>query len=181
MFIQSIKKSIALFTLLICAFSSQATIIDYNDYTTDTAQGLDFLDIDIMAANTSSYFGAGVTFNGRTWVLATTAQLNQLFSNITGETVTSTTSHNFLAGGAKLVLDLVADPTIASSDWLHTANGGMYIHYSCCNDTHVSTADQGNAGAWLVSQSVSVPEPTSVAIFGLALACLGLSRKQKQV
>lgn len=181
MFIQSIKKSIALFTFLICAFSTQATIIDYNDYTTDTAQGLDFLDIDIMAANTSGYFSSGVSFSGRTWFLATTAQLNQLFSNITGETVTSLSSHNFLPGGAKAILDLLADPSIDNSNRLHTADGSMLIHYSCCNDTHVSFSDQGTAGAWLVSQSVSVPEPTSVAIFGLALACLGLSRKQKQV
>jgi len=179
-FIHSIKKSITVLALLGCAFSSQATIIDYNDYTADTAQGLDFLDIDVMAANTSSYFSSGVSFNGRTWVLATTVQLNQLFSNITGENVTSTSSHNFLAGGAKAILDLVADPTINSSGWLHSANGGMYVHYNCCNDTHVAAGDQGTAGAWLVSQSVNVPEPTSIAIFGLALVGLGLSRKQKQ-
>lgn len=179
--INLLKTTATTLLLLSLTFTAQATIIDNNDFTTDTTQGLDFLDINIFSANTKSFFEAGVTFGGRNWTLASNGQLNQLFSSITGENVISTSTHNFLPGGAKAVLDLVAGSTVDSSDWLHTSNGSMYIHYSCCNDTHVrSTTVIANTGAWLVASSASIPEPTSIAMFGLALSGLMLSRSKKR-
>lgn len=184
MFINLIRKSLVIVAFLGCAFTSQAGIIDNNDYTTDTEQGLDFLDINIFADNTNAFFSSGVSFGGRTWELATLSELNELFSNITGENVTSTSSHNFAAGGAKAVLDLVAGPAVDNSSWLHTANGGLIIHYDCCNDTHANTSTQGATGAWLVAATpttgTSVPEPSTLAIFALGIMGLASRRFKKQ-
>jgi len=48
------------------------------------------------------------------------------------------------------------------------------------SDFHTAYLSTGQVGTWSLDRSNGVPEPTSIALLGVALAAVGISRRKKQ-
>jgi hypothetical protein len=106
------KKLIPLLFLL-SGFQANATIIDNDIYTTDTATGLDWLDVtatlNLSSDTLSAQFAVGDSFEG--WRYATGSEFNTVWSNITGgnpidESTNSIDSYILLFGSTSDALHL---------------------------------------------------------------------------
>ncbi len=114
------RTTLVLFGLTLCV-SANAAIIDHGAYTTDTATGLDWLDV--TASQGRSYddvaaqLGAGGDFEG--WQFATTEQFITLLVNATGLATTEIANpYGYVLSNSDLTHDIVtlmgdtcADPT----------------------------------------------------------------------
>lgn len=82
------KKLFAFFGFLLMSFASvsHGSIIDHGTYTTDTASGLEWLDVTATEGMTVGYVSGQLGFGGQfqSWRYATENELNQLFQNAGG-------------------------------------------------------------------------------------------------
>lgn len=82
------KKLFAFFGFLLMSFASvsHGSIIDHGTYTTDTASGLEWLDVTATEGMTVGYVSGQLGFGGQfqSWRYATGNELNQLFQNAGG-------------------------------------------------------------------------------------------------
>ena len=190
------KKGIGI-TLLLLSFQANAVIIDNGDYTTDTNLGLDYLDVGLVGGSYSSFL-AGVTYNGRNWVLATPDNIASTWSQIFGSqvSVANITSNDFdfsgaqydaLAGlfdGVSGDLGLTGEAVIGdytSHGYFNAIFGGGFAVHYVFHDSHYGAIPTGTTGAWLVSNSAVVPVPSTLALMGLVLAGLGIRARRKAV
>lgn len=195
--------------ILACSLVFSATVnaslistdwLNANDglITTDTASGLDWLDLSetygMRLADASALFGttfAGFRFATHTEVLgfmghaglptpaspfnntvsngnAAHIAAQQLMTSLVGETVGAGFGSTYF-GSRGLVSELSA---LVGS---YLINGTtLHVDNPCCND------GWAGAGVWLVraNRYVAAPEPTTVALLGLSVAGLGFSRRK---
>ena len=171
--------------------SANATIVDNGFYTTDTATGLDFLDLNTVSSNIYAAFSGGTVYDGRTWELATIKQLDSLFTGIVGYNVSHggiVSTFNFTnPGDANSIMDLIGTVSMIDTGWNYVFDNGLYnslkIHdQQGLNDTHRTKFASGSVtNAFLVSNARSVPEPSAIALMGLGfLSFVASRRKQKK-
>lgn len=202
MFVKMNKLIIGM--VLVCISSTaHAGLINYVDngnYTSDTVSGFDWLDITEsagMSYNTvSGNFAAGGLFEG--WRYASSVELGAflqhvavmtdtitgpgdtgtfsdpndlsvLLSTLLGVTFTSETRSNGILGDVlnvnyRPLADIGVLPGVVST-------GGMY---------YVNASTPG-IGSWLVRDTDTVPEPTSIALLAVGLAGLARSRRKKRI
>lgn len=199
------KKQLA--CLLACLFvgSANATLISSdwqsandNLITMDTATGLNWLDLSQtygMSLGTASSLLAS-TFSG--FRFATHSEVIGFMSD--AGLPTPAYPHNGYASfnnasdiAAQLAFTALLGETVGrgfGSDYFGSRGmvqdldaitgsylvGGvdLWVDNTCC------TGGNSGAGVWLVRDSVNIPEPGSITLFGLGLAGLGFSRRLKQ-
>ena len=201
-------RSIYLASILIISMPLQAALVGNGTYTSDTASGLDWLDLDLTFEMS---MGDALTANSG-WRLASEAEVSVLFEQVFPNFVE--TNGNCYPGPSCGTSDTnYGAPTeiIGDMQYFHSLFGyrefsgilqarGMY--FDAINPTVVRSmgAQGGSASAkvygmdftWAVDDSYSavgigsylvrssvVPIPAAVWLFGSALACLGwMKRKQ---
>jgi len=170
------------------------TLIDNDWYTTDTTQQIDFLDIDTpeIQAKTRAFFEGGYTHSdGSEWRLATVNEVlgfwNQALPAVHDTGFDITFDHEEVV--APIFLDLVGrtfdDADISQAvGWIAEQRTPDTWWDAFINEWHRmpddvdiwSTDGFGSAtselSAWLVRDTVQVPEPGSVTVFGLGLISL---------
>jgi len=190
------RTALAVLVALALSSAASAGIIDYGTYTTDTKLGLDYLDVGLVHGDYSS-FVAGVTFDGRTWVLATPGQLASTWSDATGlalsvaDILSGDNNMGFAATAILLGLfdgvttdrgaageRVVGDYDLAGY-YNFIAGGSLAVH-DVFDDSHYQADTSGRHGAWLVSSSTaSVPDAgSSLFLLGIGLVALRSWRKQ---
>jgi len=190
--------------MLLDSFPATATIIDNVTFTTDTATGLDWLDVTASSGDSidfvSSQFGAGGVFAG--WRYATAAELTTLLLNFGITTVphsdspaTQLTLHQTIIQTLGVTF---TNPNLSFTEGYIADEGflsgsmGPYRYIAVISEApppiDQTVADpfftlypfdtsvpSSGVGSFLVRDAVAVPGPIAGAgIPGLALACGGL-------
>lgn len=180
---------------------AQAAIIDNGTYTTDTGLGLDYLDVGLVRSSQASFAG-GIVFAGRTWVLATAAQIASTWSSATGLPLSATdvlSADNDMGAAATATLislfdgvtsdvglsgeQVIGDFTAGGGSidgYYNYIDGGRLAVHNVFDDSHFLGDIVGDSGAWLVSASNGsngVSEPGALALFGAALLGCVLRRR----
>jgi len=203
------KKIQAIFIGLFLTISSvaNAVIVDNSSFTTDTASGLDWLDLTPTLGKTyfqvNGLLQSGQAYSG--WSFATDTQLEGLVSNFTGFTpasnANSSTNPNLFDGlitlfGGQTFAGKSANIYGAKGLIGDTAFGSLFQvkSFERFNDSPVyGTYTQANnvpdsvVGAFLVrptkfsltNPATSVPEPETYAMFLAGLGLLGFAKRRK--
>lgn len=195
---QLAKIAGALFALTLAGQTANATIIDNTTYTTDTATGLDWLDVTASLArsfnNVSANFGSGGAFQG--WRYATGAELTTLLLDWG---ITAVPHENNPASQLQLhtIIIQILGPTFVDPDQMYTfgltadpAPAGRWagLIWEFNGSQSLTAADPewsgtsdatafANVGSFLVRDTVAVPGPVVgaglpglLAGFGVMLA-----------
>ena len=85
---KTFRTAVAVIGLAVCS-TANAAILDFGTYTTDTDLGLDYLDVGLINATSYASYSAGIAYAGRTWHLATVAQIASTWSAATGLSLTT--------------------------------------------------------------------------------------------
>lgn len=202
-------KFIAIFLLsfqLLSHQSANAAIVNNDSYTTDTASGLDWLDLTATLGKTyfqvDALLGVGKTYEG--WSFATQGQLDTLAFNYTslgsesainnstnpnlfdgliamlGQTFTGNTSTIY--GSMGLLSDIAFTSTrVVGSFERYNANP-VYGAYTQASSTGKSTVGSFLVRATTYSPTVvsSVPEPQTYGMFLIGIALLGFAAKRRK-
>jgi hypothetical protein len=179
--------------MLFGAVPARASIIDNGTYTTDTATGLDWLDvtasIGLSFNQVSAQFGASQQFEG--WRYATVAELTTLLANAG----IAAPHNNSPATQLTLHQDVITllGPTFTGTDLTYTAGLTSLIHggliYACSSSACSSAGSQSifnpqqfflsgtgsreDTGSFLVRITAPVPEPSTWAMMILGFAGVG--------
>lgn len=144
---------------LILAANTQAAIVDRGSYLTDTASGLEWLDvtesINMSRNQVSSELAAGGKFFG--WRYATGAEFLQLASNATGQYMTNPTTYYGLP------INITLDSLVAM---LGSTLDAYYLHFygKTFNDYLGNPAYSQHYTLGLLADEI--PNQTSAAYFG---------------
>jgi hypothetical protein len=186
------------FTVLIVIFSNftSATLIDNTNYFTDTDSGYDWLKL----SETVNYsyndmliqLQAGGDFAG--WELATFENVFELFDNSGGDSAYKTATHSTSNSAMNAMLQpLFGYTSVVNQTWFHVKDftpGGVTSGFILYEGTGmVSNHKDGYSHAnkqydfvgtalrrISTEQQVSIPEPSTIAIF--ALGIIGLASRQ---
>lgn len=174
---------------LACPLAANAALIDNGGYTTDTANGHDWLDLtatrgvtiaDAVAANA----GAGYRFATDLELSAFLGEFGIAYDFAPGTFVALNPSAASVAQFTSLVGTTVDDAALGNFD----VSGGGRFAYLCIsagtcvpssfvNDTNAFDGSP-SLGVFLVRDSVSVPAPASLGLLGLGLAGVATRRKR---
>ena len=197
------KKLITVFLFIGYIQSTQATLIDNGNFTTDTVAGFDWLDMSKTVGRSyldvSSHFGEGGDFYG--WRYATTFEVSGLVDGAGGNgfyynwPVNNKQLQNVAV--TNLLLDLMGKTFSNSSDYIYAMTSDIYMNnvdtrwlhliqttypsidngYVSLNSSHSYTWwNSKNVGSFLVRKTATIPEPSIIILFGIALAGLSIIR-----
>ena len=191
------SKILGLLTVVLLAgpMTANAVLIDNGSYTTDTANGLEWLDLSLTRGMSvtdalAAYSGAGYYYADDALVSGLLASFGITYNFSVGTLVALTptleASTSFLAllgltindgGGATLGSFALAG--LGRSGYLCISNGRCGPA-SFVNDFDLSSrSGDFRVGIFLVRAASSVPEPGTLALLGLGLAGLGFARRRK--
>ncbi len=187
-----------------CSNTSQAALLDFGSYTTDTSTGLDWLDVtstgNLPFDEVSAQFGPGELFEG--WRYATLSELLGFYASAGGPGTYNGFDpvHNSWVPGLQALWGLTPDSggnggdrttvQIAEFNSLGQVALGRIIHnlaasdddYAKLPDGFVNQANTGqNLGSALVRETINpVPLPAAAWLFGTAvIGFVGLSRRTR--
>ncbi|CCQ75575.1 PEP-CTERM sorting domain-containing protein [Magnetospira sp. QH-2] len=177
------------------AFSPvQAAPIDFSDndwFTTDNVSGLDWLDLtetqgwSLNQVNASATTIGGHSLDG--WQVATVDQVMDMAANFTGMAINPNPAAWNLSPLSSNLLDLVGR-TLSYESWFWTADLFQGVINNVAIVPRYSGAASGPDASWNVagfmmvrdSGADQVPEPATLALFGMGLAGLGIARRRSR-
>lgn len=119
--------------LLTASLNTSADIIDHGSYLTDTATGLDWLDVtetvNMSINNVIMESGAGGRFSG--WRYATGAEVNDLVSDFTGIQITNYGTVSLPSGSTDRLVDLLGS---TRESWSNLNPQSYQMYCTNCSD-----------------------------------------------
>lgn len=141
--------------LMVHSIGVQADVIVNTETTTDTAQGLEFLHVNIPSDMTYPSAQAGFQYGGFNWQLATVDQFLTLMENATGTSIPDWDGSNlgdwdFNSTQADAMMAALGYGPSSETPWFWLnggANGAAeaLAHTSCCDDFHLNQTTPGES------------------------------------